>query len=92
MKECPSFCVCAQDLHAKLSSYDFHISPCVALQREGEAPDPTINQGVRWLLDTIARQWAVLDGRVKQDTLVEKEKEQKRKEEQRARVAARKGL
>ena len=59
---------------------------CTVKGKEGSVPNKDFMEGMQWLLHTASVQYTSLQERVKRDTQLEKEKQEKKMEERRLRV------
>ncbi|XP_003728851.1 ADP-ribosylation factor-like protein 13B isoform X1 [Strongylocentrotus purpuratus] len=62
------------------------VETCSAVQGIGKRMDPSIKDGIQWLLDGIGNDWAKITKRVEEDTAAQKEEEAQKRAEKRERV------
>ncbi|XP_041462636.1 ADP-ribosylation factor-like protein 13B [Lytechinus variegatus] len=62
------------------------VETCSAVQGIGKRMDPSIREGMLWLLEGIGNDWATISKRVEEDTAAQREEEKQRRKEKRERV------
>lgn len=67
-------------------SFTFNVFPCSALKGYGKQIDKSIMTGLRWLLDAIEKDYAVIHEKVEKESAIQKEQEAKERKERMERI------